>query len=249
MTNADLEVDDRPDGTRILTLNRPRRANALSTELVDSLHGALDVADTGGVRALLLRGQGRHFCGGIDLSDIDDETDATLLYRFARIGLLLERIDHAPYLTVARVTGAAVGAGADLVMACTHRLGTPDASLRFPGGAFDVVLGTHRLSRTAGGDTAARLATTGETVTAEQALEQALLTELTTANLIDERIEEVLRAARHMPATALTSVLRVTHGNDADAALSALVRSAAQPGIRDRMLAYASPTESFRVGP
>lgn len=127
-----------------VTLDRPDRANALSAALVEALHGVLDEATTAPPEALVLRGNARHFAAGFDLGGLDTETDASLASRFLRIGLLLERLVAAPYPTVAVAEGAAVGAGADLVLACDHRLVDPSVTLRFPGSAFGVALGTVR---------------------------------------------------------------------------------------------------------
>lgn len=130
-----------------VTLDRPDRANALSADLVEALHATLDDADAARPDALVLRGNVRHFAAGFDLGGLDDETDASLALRFLRIGLLLERLVAAPYVTVAVAEGAAVGAGADLVLACDHRLVDPAVTLRFPGSAFGVVLGAGRRAR------------------------------------------------------------------------------------------------------
>lgn len=127
-----------------VTLARPRLANALSATLVEALHDVLDEADTVRPEAMVLRGNERHFAAGFDLGGLDDESDASLALRFLRIGLLLERLLAAPYPTVAVAEGAAVGAGADLVLACDHRLVAPGVTLRFPGSAFGVVLGATR---------------------------------------------------------------------------------------------------------
>lgn len=137
-----LRVDRGPVWT--VNLDRPRRANALSASLVESLHGVLDEADAAGPRAVVVRGNERHFAAGFDLGGLDLENDATLALRFLRITTLLERLLAAPYATVAVVEGAAVGAGADLVLACDHRLVAPHVTLRFPGAAFGVALGAVR---------------------------------------------------------------------------------------------------------
>lgn len=126
------------------TLDRPERANALSAELVEALHAVLDEAEAARPRALVLRGNARHFAAGFDLGGLGAETDASLALRFLRVGLLLERLLAAPYPTVAVAEGAAVGAGADLVLACDHRLVDPAVTLRFPGSAFGVALGVVR---------------------------------------------------------------------------------------------------------
>lgn len=133
-----------------VTLDRPARANALSADLVEALHASLDEADRVEPAALVLRGNARHFAAGFDLGGLADETDATLALRFLRIGGLLERLLVAPYPTVALVEGAAVGAGADLVLACDHRLVAPGVTLRFPGSAFGVALGTVRRAELGG---------------------------------------------------------------------------------------------------
>lgn len=127
-----------------VSLDRPDRANALSAELVEALHRVLDEATAAGPAALVLRGNARHFSAGFDLSGLDAETDASLAHRFTRIGLLLERLVSAPFSTIAVAEGAAVGAGADLVVHCHHRLVAPRVELRFPGPQFGVRLGSVR---------------------------------------------------------------------------------------------------------
>jgi len=127
-----------------VTLDRPARANALSADLVEDLHGVLDEAVAARPGALVLRGNDRHFSAGFDLNGLGEETDATLAHRFLRIGLLLERLLATPFPTVAVAEGAAVGAGADLVVHCDHRLVAPSVQLRFPGSGFGVRLGAAR---------------------------------------------------------------------------------------------------------
>ncbi len=199
-----------------VTLARPERANALSSELVEALHAVLDEADLVRPTALVLRGSGRHFAAGFDLAGLDLETDATLALRFLRIGLLLERITAAPYLTVAVADGAAVGAGADLVLACDARLVAPEVTLRFPGAAFGVVLGATRRSVLEGYSAL----TTG------------------TPDQLDDLLAEWLGWSE----SARARVLADRPGHDADAELAALARSVARPGLRGRIAAYADRT-------
>ncbi|MEO9326189.1 enoyl-CoA hydratase/isomerase family protein [Nocardioides sp. C4-1] len=137
-----ITVDRGPVWT--LTLDRADRANALSDEMVAALHHALDEVDDARPAVLVLRGNDRHFAAGFDLGGLADETDASLALRFLRIGTLLQRLIALPCVTVAVAEGAAVGAGADLVLACDHRLVASSVTLRFPGSAFGVALGTVR---------------------------------------------------------------------------------------------------------
>lgn len=144
------------DGARcVLTLNRPEQGNALSRELVDALDVALDdCARRHAERAIdcvVIQGAGRHFCAGFDLSGLADETDDSLLARFTRIELLLQRVARAPFPIIAVAHGRVMGAGADLFAACAQRLAVRGASFAFPGArGFGLVLGSRRLAARVG---------------------------------------------------------------------------------------------------
>lgn len=223
-----VTVSNLADGVWQVTLNRPEQANALSADLVETLHGVLDDAARSKPAALVLRGNQRHFCAGFDLTGLDRETDGSLARRFLRIALLLERLVTAPYTTVAAVEGAAVGAGADLVTACDHRVGTSAASFRFPGAAFGVILGRQRLTDIVGHDAARELAD-GTRLDADRALAIGLLSRLATTGSVEA---EVLHMAYRTPPTPS----RVT---DTSADVAALARSVSVPGLQDRLTAYA----------
>jgi len=222
-----------------VTLDRPERANALSADLVERLHEVLDDAERVRPLALVLRGGPRCFCAGFDLGGLDRETDGSLAFRFLRVGMLLERLAMAPYLTVAVVEGAAVGAGADLVAACDHRLAGPGATFRFPGAGFGVVLGTSRLAALTGGPglvggRPVLAGSAGGLVTGHPA---ALADLLEGWSLTDPTARSALLAAA-----------RGT-GQQQDHALAALARSLAVPGLRDRLAAHASRWTAVRAVP
>ncbi|MEP9384727.1 enoyl-CoA hydratase/isomerase family protein [Nocardioides sp. KR10-350] len=220
-----------------VVLDRPARANALSSELVEALHGVLDEAASVRPDALVLRGGDRHFAAGLDLSGLHEETDGSLAHRLLRIGLLLERLLTLPCLTVAVVEGAAVGAGADLALACDHRIGTSAASFRFPGASFGVVLGTGRLAALAG---AHRALEGGRRLDAATAAGAGLLTELTED--CDASVGDVVRIWSATSPLARQGLLQQSRAYDADGALAALARSVAEPGLRDRIASYAATT-------
>jgi enoyl-CoA hydratase/carnithine racemase len=119
-----------------LALNRPARGNALGPELVQALEEGFDAALAGNARLIVLRGEGRHFCTGFDLTDLEALSDGDLLLRVVRIEQLLQRIHAAPVTTLAIATGRTFGAGADLFAACDHRIAVEGASFAFPGPAF-----------------------------------------------------------------------------------------------------------------
>ncbi len=225
---------------RDLVLSDPARGNCLSAAMVAALGAALDRAEADGVRLLVLRGAGRHFCTGFDLSDLDTAGDADLLARFVAVELLLARLWSAPLRTAAVVQGRAIGAGADLAACCSLRLARPEAGFAFPGAGFGLILGTRRLGLRLGGAVAAELIASGRTMGAAEARAAGLVTRIATAEEEPALLErETAAAARLAPETA--AAMRAALAGDMgalDADLAALVRSAARPGLADRIRAH-----------
>lgn len=245
-TDDSLVVRRDCQGVRWLTLNRADKANALSAAVIDMLHDELDSAITGGVRVLVLSGGERHFSSGFDLSDLDQETDATLLQRFVRLGILLERLASAPFATIAYVDGPAVGAGADLAMACDHRLGTSRAGFRFPGVAFGAVLGVGRLASVVGNSPAMRFVSGGAVVDAQAAASAGLLTMCAERPQLESAIANVSAEMARVPGATLPALVRACRPQAADAGLAELVRSVAIPGLTRRIHDYANQARPKR---
>jgi enoyl-CoA hydratase/carnithine racemase len=207
------------------------RANALSGELVERLHEVLDEAVRDEPPALVLRGGVRHFASGFDLDGLAGLSDAEVGSRFLRIGLLLDRLSSVSFLTVAAATGAAIGAGADLVAACDRRLALGSTTFAFPGSRFGVVLGTHRLASLVGHDRALDLVD-GHRVPAADVGFVDVYDDLPS---LDASLDTLLgRWVRTDPA-ARRHLLVATRPDHADAALAALCRSALRPGIVARI--------------
>ena len=224
------------EGVATLTLQRAERGNALSPELVSALADEVQrCVGEDAVHTLVLRADGPNFCTGFDLSDLDACSDGDLLARFVQIERLLATLWHAPIRTVAIAQGRAWGAGADLFAACELRIATTDATFRFPGAGFGLVLGSRRLAERVGADRARRWVIDGAQVDAEQARESSLATAIVES--LDFPIADVCPApaVSRDTATALRAATRADH-RDAD--LAALVRSAATPGLKGRIAAY-----------
>jgi enoyl-CoA hydratase/carnithine racemase len=182
------------------------------------------------VHTLVLRGAGRHFCTGLDLTDLATLSDGDLLLRLVRIETLLALLWHAPIRTLALAHGRTWGAGADLFAVCEQRLVHPDTTLRFPGAQFGIVLGTRRLAERIGVDAARALVLEGGELDAPQALALGLATQLG-----DMAVEMAAPCPDAATAHAIRSATRADY-RDTD--LAALVRSAARPGLQSRITAY-----------
>lgn len=219
-------------GVATFTLARPERGNALGADLVEALidltRSALQDEQ---VHTLVLRADGRHFCTGLDLQDLASASDGDLLHRLVRIETLLALWWHAPLRTVAVAQGRAWGAGADLFAVCEQRCAAADSSFRFPGAQFGIVLGTRRLAERLGADQVRAITTQGLQLDAAQAQACGLVSHLGEPDAAALAAPCVDRAT----AAALREATRSDH-RDTD--LAALVRSAAEPGLQQRISAY-----------
>lgn len=238
--SADLLIEKLSDGIYSYTLNRPQSGNSLSPAFVETIHNALDESEAGGMRALVLRGEGKNFCTGFDLSDISETDDAMLLMRFIRIEQLLARIWAAPYATIAIAHGRVFGAGADLFASCGHRLAVDQASFSFPGAGFGLVLGTRRLAVRIGQSAAEYLVTNGHRISSDEARLIGLATEHLTCADLESGVTRVLTAGSRLDPMTFAAIRRAAanEGDALDCDLAALVRSAARPGLRDRIIEY-----------
>ena len=226
------------EGVARLTLNRPAKGNALSAAMVHELDAAFDEAIAEGARLIIIEGVGRHLCTGFDLSTLSEETDADLLLRFINLETLLRKVFDAPAVTLAIGQGRVFGAGADLFAACDHRIAPHGASFSFPGSAFGIVLGTARLAERIGRDRARQLLLAGETVAAERALSDRLVTQVLSNDDLPAALDDIAGAAKRLDATTVASLYRATDRGNADAELAALCRSASRPGLKARIVAY-----------
>lgn len=182
-------------GIAVVTLDAPERRNALTVELGDELIAALDAAEADpAVRAVVVTGAPPAFCAGADLSHLGTSQREGLKNIYA--GFL--RVAHSPLPTIAAVNGAAVGAGANLALACDVILAGRAARFdtRFlrlglhPGGGH-----TWMLRRRVGPQAAAALVLFGEVIDGAEA-ERIGLAWRCVAD------DDLLDAARELAATA-----------------------------------------------
>ncbi len=143
-----VETRDDTGGVRILTLNRPP-AHAIDRQLLDELGTACETAAADeNVRAVVLTGSGKFFCGGLDLKRISAEGGAGDLEFGLGCDDGLFSLWTLPKPTIAMINGHAVAGGAILALACDLRVaGSGDAKiglnevaigLAFPTGAWEI---------------------------------------------------------------------------------------------------------------
>src|SRR5699024_1209418 len=124
------------DGLAEVVLNAPEKLNALDEAALAELDEAYRKAEEAGVRALLLRAEGRGFCAGRDISAVAPAADAAYRFRSETVTPVLKRMAHFPAPTFAAVQGACLGIGLGLAIASdvvyiaeNAKIGSPFASL------------------------------------------------------------------------------------------------------------------------
>lgn len=131
---------EQADGVLHITLNRPDSRNAMSLAMVEELRAVLAaVRNDAGVRALVLRGTGGHFCAGGDIKDMASaRATGSDAYRTLNraFGSLLEEAQTQPQVVLAVLEGAVLGGGfglacvSDIAIALTEtQFGLPETSL------------------------------------------------------------------------------------------------------------------------
>jgi methylglutaconyl-CoA hydratase len=120
------------EGIHTLELARPEARNALSRELIAALGAAVDaVGRDPSARVLVLGGQGKSFCAGMDLKAVADDPVAMgeMLRALSRASRAIRRLSIP---TIARVQGAAIGGGCGLMVVCDFAVTHPEAKLGYP---------------------------------------------------------------------------------------------------------------------
>jgi enoyl-CoA hydratase/carnithine racemase len=123
------------DDVATITLNRPERLNAITTEMLDGLSEYLTRADSDrAVRAIILTGAGRGFCSGLDLQQVADRTPGAL-----GTGSTVNINEHPPFVmrridtpVLCALNGPASGYGMDMALGCDLLIASENAAFVSP---------------------------------------------------------------------------------------------------------------------
>jgi enoyl-CoA hydratase len=178
----------------VVTISRPESLNALNTSFFDEMdhftaHEALDPA----IRAIIITGAGKAFVAGADIAEMVNKNSEEAS-EFSRRGQqTFQAISMLPVPVIAAINGFALGGGLELAMACDFRIASSSAKFGQPEvnlGLIPGYAGTQRLSRLTNLGTALWLLTTGEAITASEALQAGLVQKVTEP---EKLMEEALR--------------------------------------------------------
>ena len=185
-----------------IRLNRPDALNALNPELLGEFSQALaEVGADDGLKALVIRGEGRAFCSGADLIYFETAfTDPALMAAFmAQMNGCLFQLEELPIPTIALVHGFALAGGLELLLACDLAIAASDARIGDQHANFGLMPGagsTQRLPRRIGIQRAMDLLTTGRWISGAEAAEWGLVLRAAPMDELDSALEELLAFLR-----------------------------------------------------
>jgi methylglutaconyl-CoA hydratase len=200
------------EGILTLTLNRPEKRNALSSELIELLHQSFERADLDAeVRVVLVRSAGKDFCAGADLEELLASVDQSPVANEAaalQLGNLFGRIRELPKPVLASVQGHALAGGAGLATACDLVIAGAGAQLGYPeiqrGFAPAMVMAL--LRRLVGEKVALDLVLTGRVLSAEESRSVGLVSRV----VPDADLEAAARSLAQALAGSSASALALT---------------------------------------
>ena len=175
--------------TRVLTLDRPERRNALSAGLIADLTKALRaVDDEQDIRCVIITGAPPAFCAGLDLEEVTASLDENSAFDASPLFEMYETVESIGTPVLAAVNGAVMAGGAALICSCDLAVFGEDATFGYPGirGGLVAPIIIPSLMRLVGTRRALQLLLTGETISANDALAAGVANEVVSrARLMD----------------------------------------------------------------
>lgn len=181
-------------------MNRPELHNAFNTQVISELQQCFDaLQQRNDIRVVILAGRGNSFSAGADLNWMKQAGAASAEDNHAdalKLAEMLQRLAQLKQPTIARVHGIALGGGMGLASACDICVASHEA--QFATSEVRLGLAPSTISpyviRAIGARQASRYFLTAERINAKHALKLGLVHEVTTAEQLDQRIDQLVKA-------------------------------------------------------
>ena len=228
------------EGVARVTLARPDVRNAFNAEVIEQLHAVFTrITAADDVRAVVLAGEGKVFCGGADINWMRSSLDLSFDANVAdaeRMSDMYRAIDNCPKPVIGRIHGAALGGGAGLAAVCDIAIASDEAIFGFTEvklGIIPAVISPFVLAKI-GASNARALFLTGERFDAQHAQAIGLVHEVVPAGDLDEALEgrlAELRTAGPAAIAAAKLLLRRVLDNTYDDSRSITARAIARQRV------------------
>jgi methylglutaconyl-CoA hydratase len=198
----------------VLTLNRPEKRNAISTQMLSELQSALDIIEKSHARVGIVAGAGKAFSAGMDLemlSAIARQSPQENMEDSRRMARMFRRIWSFSKPLIAAVNGAALAGGCGIATLCDFTLAVPEAKFGYTEvkiGFLPAIVSVF-LTRQIGDKRARDLLLTGRMITAAEAKELGLVTEIVEPEHLLDRARELAAVLIEASPSSLTRAKRL----------------------------------------
>ncbi|MEZ5888455.1 MAG: crotonase/enoyl-CoA hydratase family protein [Paracoccaceae bacterium] len=256
LENLAVAVDD--DGIATVALNRPEKRNALDSATVEELVSLFSALPRSGVKVVVLRAEGPHFCAGLDLVEHfnEDREPADFMHLCLRWHEAFNKMEYGGVPVIAALKGAVVGGGLELASAAHIRVADASTYFALPEGQRGLFTGggaTIRVADLVGKARMIDMMLTGRIYKGEEAVAVGLAQYLV-ADSEAKAMELARVAAGHPPLTNFAICSAISHMQNmsaldaayAEAVVAGVVNT--QKAARGRLEAFANKTAA-RVRP
>ena len=230
-----------------ITMNRPQRRNALSLAHLRDLIAAFTEVGSSDATGVIVAGNGPVFSAGHDFADVVDADLAGVRNLLDTCLELMTLIQSVPQVVLARVQGLATAAGCQLVATCDLAVAAESAAFAAPGGKGGWFCHTPMvaIARNVGRKRAAELALTGDTISAEQALDWGLVNRVVPDAELDAAALDLLgratrgsRASKAIGKTTLYDQLSLGQADAYRLATQVMAETSQTASAREGMAAF-----------
>ncbi|WP_424945714.1 enoyl-CoA hydratase [Candidatus Spongiihabitans sp.] len=216
MSENNILLTQKQGGVTTLTLNRPQRYNALSSELLSLLSAELDaIAADSTIRAVVVAASGQAFCAGHDLKEMrrqmrqneDQKSQHQSLsgqslsrQLFSECSEMMMKLVNLPQPVIAKVQGMATAAGCQLVATCDLAVAASSVKFAVSGIRVGLFCATPAvaLSRNINRKHALEMLMTGEFIDAQSALNYGLINQVVPSENLDQAVDDLVgKIIRH----------------------------------------------------
>lgn len=210
LTSALVTVE-RDGPIAIITLEREKKLNALSTQLEGDLIRALESAAVASSRCVVITGGTRVFSAGADVTEMEGMDVRAIFDYYRSTGEAYERVASLAQPSISAISGYCLGGGLELALATDFRVADESAVFGLPEVSIGIVPssgGIHRLVRMIGTARARELILARSRLSADEAAQVGILTEVVPKGAALERACELAHGLTKLPALASTLALR-----------------------------------------
>ncbi len=210
------------NGLATITINRPKKLNALNKVTIEELHDAFDeLNNTPEIKVILVTGSGdKAFVAGADISEFahfDVENGGKLAAKGQE--MLFDFIENLETPVIAAINGFALGGGLELAMACHFRVASDNAKMGLPEVSLGVIPGyggTQRLPQLIGKGKAMELIMTAGMISTEDAVQCGLVNYAVTQEELIPLAEKLASKIMNNSSVAISAAIKAVNANYKD---------------------------------